>query len=79
MPVDQPDRMRARPARRIVCCAAKWREVLICVLLACSGAVHGDDLFGKVVKIADGDTLTILVGKEAHRVRRMLMARLAAN
>jgi endonuclease YncB( thermonuclease family) len=61
--------MRARPARRIVCCAAKWREVAACVLLICTGVVHADERFGKVITIADGDTLTIVVGKEAHRVR----------
>jgi endonuclease YncB( thermonuclease family) len=28
-----------------------------------------DTLEGKVVKVADGDTVTVLVGREQHRVR----------
>jgi len=43
--------------------------MLVCLLLVCAGAVHAEELVGKVVPVADGDTLTILVGKEAHRVR----------
>jgi len=61
--------MRACPAIPALRRIPKWREVLVCLLLACAGTVHADGLVGKVIKVADGDTLTILVGKEAHRVR----------
>ena len=69
MPVKQSDRVNTRPAL-VRLAAAPRAEVLVCaVLLAWAGAVHAEELVGKVVKIADGDTLTILVDRQAHRVR----------
>jgi len=61
--------MSAGPARRIVCCAAKWREVLVCLQLVCAGPVHAEALVGKLIKVSDGDTPTILVDQQAFRVR----------
>ena len=71
MPVDQTNRMRARPAGRIVCCAAKWREVAVCaLLLAWAGVVHAVELVGRVVGVADGDTITLLTpDKQQHKIR----------
>jgi len=63
------DRMSARPTVPALRSIAKWREVLVCLLLVCVGTAHAEELVGKVIKVADGDTLTILIGKEAHRVR----------
>jgi len=42
---------------------------VICLLLACVDAVHADELVGKVVKVSDGDTLSILLDSKAHPVR----------
>lgn len=39
------------------------------VLACCLPAVAGETLSGKVVSIADGDTLTVLVGKVQHKIR----------
>jgi hypothetical protein len=64
------DGVSAGLARRIVCCAAKWRVVADCLLLVCASGVHAKELVGTVAKIAGGDALNILVGKEAHWVRR---------
>ena len=61
-----PDRVSARPTVPALRGIPKWREVAVCLLLVCAGVAHADELVGKVIKIADGDTLTILVGKEAH-------------
>lgn len=45
--------------------------ILVTVLLLLSAAplAHSDELIGRVVKIADGDTLTVLVSKKQIRVR----------
>ena len=41
-----------------------------CALLTLAGACHAETLFGRVVKIADGDTLTILDSRSVqHKVR----------
>lgn len=47
-------------------------NVRIIMCLACILATFqasAATLTGKVVKVADGDTITILVGKEQHRIR----------
>lgn len=75
MAVDPPDRMRARLARRVLSCAAKWREVAICLLLAYAGAVHAEELVGKVIKVADGDTLTLLTSDKHQRKIKIAQAR----
>ena len=39
-------------------------------LLLCSTLAHADELTGKVINVADGDTLTILTpDKQQHRIR----------
>ena len=43
--------------------------LLLLLLLSCVAAKPFDILKGKVVKIQDGDTITILVGKTQHRIR----------
>jgi endonuclease YncB( thermonuclease family) len=49
---------------------AEIRRFLFCFgVLASSFELSGATLTGKVVKVADGDTIRILVGTEQHRVR----------
>ena len=48
------------------------RKLLLPVVLLAAFApfsVAAATLTGKVVKVADGDTITILVGTEQHRIR----------
>lgn len=42
--------------------------IFLALLLACSGNAHAD-FNGKVIKVADGDTVTVLKGKQQMRVR----------
>jgi endonuclease YncB( thermonuclease family) len=52
-----------RPARAIA-------AALLLAALICAGAAYGDTLRGRVVAIADGDTITVLdAGKTQHRIR----------
>jgi endonuclease YncB( thermonuclease family) len=44
------------------------RRLMLCVLFAVH-PVYAGELAGRVVSIADGDTLTVLVGKKQVRVR----------
>ena len=53
--------------------AASWKvpqlPVALALLLAVlSSQAPADTLTGKVVKVADGDTITVLVGREQHRI-----------
>jgi len=63
------DGMSARPATPLVCFRSEWPKVLVLLLALWRGAGHAETLSGKVVHVADGDTITILVDKQAHRVR----------
>ena len=40
-----------------------------CLLLFPAGATGAEELFGKVVRVADGDTLTVLVSRKQIKVR----------
>ena len=42
---------------------------MLCLVLLASFQASAATLTGKVVKVADGDTITILVGTEQHRIR----------
>jgi endonuclease YncB( thermonuclease family) len=42
---------------------------VLVALLAVASAVSGTEYLGKVIGIANGDTLTLLVGREQLRVR----------
>ena len=49
---------------------AEIRRFLFCFgVLASSFELSAATLTGKVIKVADGDTITILVGTERHRIR----------
>lgn len=39
------------------------------LVLALLGEAHADTLTGRVVKVSDGDTITVLTGRTQHRVR----------
>ena len=69
MSVHLPDRVSARPTVPALRRIPEWREVLVCLLVVYARVAHAEELVGKVVVVADRYTLTILVGKEAHRVR----------
>lgn len=45
------------------------RALLCFVLLLASTQLHAETLAGRVVAIADGDTLTLLLNREEHRIR----------
>jgi endonuclease YncB( thermonuclease family) len=42
---------------------------LLCLFLLASLQASATTLTGKVVKVTDGDAITILVGTEQHRIR----------
>jgi len=70
MSVHLPDRMRARPTVPALRGISKWREVAVCLLLVSTGTVYAEELVGKVVKVADGDSLTLLTAdKQQHKIR----------
>jgi len=46
----------------------RWFSVIVVVVLSALGAI-GEEFSGRVVAIADGDTITVLVGKQQHKVR----------
>jgi endonuclease YncB( thermonuclease family) len=62
-------RVRTGPATLVVSLRPVRPKVLILLLTLWLGAAHAEPLPGKVIKVADGDTVTILSGKQAHRVR----------
>ena len=65
-----PDRVSARPTVPALRGIPKWREVAVCLLLVFAGAAHAEELVGKVIKIAEGDTLTLLTAdKRQHKIR----------
>jgi micrococcal nuclease len=53
----------------VYCLARRGRLVVLAALLTLAPAVAGTEYLGKVVGIADGDTFTLLVGRERLRVR----------
>lgn len=61
--------MRTRPATPVFRLRPEWAEVLVLLLALWLGAAHAETLSGKVIHVADGDTITILAGAVAHRVR----------
>lgn len=61
--------MNTVPTATAIAFRPPWAEVLVLLLALWLGAVHADTLSGKVIKVADGDTITILSGGVAHRVR----------
>src|SRR3990170_381953 len=61
--------MRTRPATPVISLRPKWAEALVVLVALWLGAAHAETLSGKVINVADGDTITILSGQVAHRVR----------
>lgn len=65
------DRMRARPAAPLVRIQPRskvpvWLAALLALWL---GVAHAAEFSGKVVAVADGDTLTVLVDRHQVKVR----------
>lgn len=70
MPVLAPaDRMSAGFAVPAIVLRSPRAEVLVLLFALWLGVAHAETLTGKVIKVADGDTITILSGEQAHRVR----------
>ena len=61
--------MRTGPAAPPLRLARPWAEVLALLLALWLGSAHAETLRGKVIKVADGDTISILTGTVALRVR----------
>lgn len=63
------DRMRTGTAAPVLRAPFEWSKVAVPLVALWLGAAHAESLTGKVIKVADGDTITILSGGVAHRVR----------
>ncbi len=50
------------------------RVIALCILVRLSLTASADSLTGKVVKVADGDTITVLDNNTQHRIRFVLAA-----
>lgn len=64
-----PNRMGARPATPAFAFRSPRTEVLVLLLGLWFGVVHAETLQGRVSKVVDGSTITILSATVAHRVR----------
>lgn len=49
--------------------SAIMRKALVCLLLALACTAHAETVTGRVVGVADGDTMTVLVDREQVKVR----------
>jgi len=60
-----PDHRAGRPGARA------WRFIarVLHAALLIAFPIHSEEFFGRVVGIADGDTITVLAGVESRRVR----------
>lgn len=63
------ERMNTVPTAPAIVVRTPWAEVFVLLLALWLGGAHAETLEGKVIKVADGDTITILSGGVAHRVR----------
>lgn len=63
------DSVRTCLATPVIGFWAEWPKVIVLLLTLWIGAAHAEALSGKVIHVADGDTITILSGGVAHRVR----------
>jgi endonuclease YncB( thermonuclease family) len=74
--VAPPDRMSASsaiPKRHVRPNGAKVFSLWLAALLAlCLSVAHAESLSGKVIRVSDGDTITVLdLGNQQHKIRLM--------
>jgi endonuclease YncB( thermonuclease family) len=50
-------------------CPWAWLPALALMLYALASVASATELHGRVIAVADGDTLTMLVGQRQHRIR----------
>ncbi len=63
--------VRALPRLDIVVGGKTMRKALVCLLLALACTAHAETVTGRVVGVADGDTITVLdADKVQHKIWR---------